>query len=242
MKLALLYNIFLSILLVIGCNNPEEKTMHEPGEYERAFESTVTKTVGYRYHVYIPPTESGETHLPLLLFLHGAGERGSDLDLVKLHGLTNMLIALDPLPFIVISPQVPEESWWDSEILDALLHHALDTYPVDRRRIYVTGLSMGGFGTWDLITKHPDWFAAAIPICGGGNRLLIHHAKHIPVWAFHGDADPVIPLELSEEMVHALEDAGGNAKLTVYEDTGHDSWTATYRNPEIYEWLLKNTK
>ncbi len=216
--------------------------MYPAGEYSKEFSTTISKTVGYRYHLYIPPAESDNQLYPMLLFLHGIGERGSDIELVKKHGLNNMLIARDPLPFIVISPQLPEDEWWDSETLNALIDHALDAYPVDSDRVYVTGLSMGGNGAWDVITRYPEIFAAAIPICGWGNRLMAHHAKEIPLWVFHGDEDPVIPLERSQEMVDAFRHAGGNVALTVYPETGHDAWTKTYRNPKIYEWLLKNKR
>lgn len=212
------------------------------GEFERNFSTTISKTIGYRYHLYIPDIDKPEKGFPLLLFLHGAGERGNDIESVKIHGLNNMLKTLNPLPFIVISPQVPDGAWWDSDILYALIDHTMATYPIDRNRIYVTGLSMGGYGTWDLITKYPERFAAAIPICGGGNWLSVDRAKNIPVWAFHGDADTVIPIDRSVEMVEALRQAGGDVKLTIYPDTGHNAWTPTYRNKEIYQWLMQHQR
>ncbi len=226
MKSFILIWFLFFVICISGCSVSEGYSML-PGEYEREFSSTITKTVGYRYHAYIPPAHPDKIRYPLLLFLHGAGERGRNLDLVKLHGLHNMVSVHDPFPFIVVSPQVPEQGWWDSEILNALLDYAVEKYPVDKTRIYVTGLSMGGYGTWDLISRYPHLFAAAIPICGGGNRLLVHNAKNVPVWAFHGDADPVIPLDRSVEMIDALKQAGGDARLTVYPDTGHDAWTET---------------
>lgn len=227
-----------SILLLSACTESGEN-MYITGDSEREYFNEITKTVGYRYHLFIPDYKIPDGGYPMLLFLHGAGERGNDLDLVKLHGINNMLTVYDPLPFIVISPQVPDGGWWDSESLNALIDHAVASYPVDTERIYVTGLSMGGYGTWDLIIRYPGRFAAAIPICGGGNWLLAHRAKDVPVLAFHGDADPVIPLERSVEMVEALQEAGGNATLTVYPGTGHDAWTPTYGNKEMYEWLLQ---
>ncbi len=239
-RLNVLIWLFAGLLLMTGCARPGRILMHPAGEYDRQFSATISRTVGYRYHLYIPPADTVNQLYPLLLFLHGIGERGEDLELVKKHGLNNMLLAHDPLSFVVISPQLPDEEWWNSEILNALIDHALDAYPINPERVYITGLSMGGSGVWEVITRYPDRFAAAIPICGWGNRLMVHRAMNIPVWVFHGEDDPVIPLKRSEEMVNALKEAGGTVNFTVYPGTGHDAWTKTYRNPEIYDWLLKN--
>ena len=111
-------------------------------------------------------------------------------------------------------------------------------YRVDKDRIYLTGLSMGGFGTWSLAAAHPERFAAIVPICGGGNPADAAKLKNLPIWVFHGAKDPVVPPERSESMVKAIKAAGGNVKLTVYPDAGHDAWTATYENPELYRWLF----
>ena len=110
--------------------------------------------------------------------------------------------------------------------------------PIDTRRIYLTGLSMGGYGTWDLIARQPERFAAAIPICGGGDPATAERIKHIPLWVFHGDADSAVKVSRSRDMVAALKQAGGEPKYTEYEGVGHDSWTRTYKSPEIYEWLF----
>jgi predicted peptidase len=230
------------LLLATGCSHFGGKHMYAAGEYENKFSRKISRTVEYRYHLFLPSDYSPGEYYPLLLFLHGAGERGTDLRMVKHHGLDNMLQSMNPFPFIVISPQVPDGEWWDSEALHALIEHAVQQYNIDAERVYVTGLSMGGAGTWDLISRYPDTFAAAIPICGWGNRLMVYRAHNVPVWTFHGDADTVIPPERTVEMVEALEQAGGKVVLTVYPDTGHDSWTRTYRNPEIYRWLLSHKR
>lgn len=124
----------------------------------------------------------------------------------------------------------------------ALIDHISTVYRVDAQKIYVTGLSMGGYGTWELAKKYPDRFAAAAPICGGGSIKGIERLKDVPVWAFHGEKDDVVPLDEGEKMVQALQDVGGNVKLTVYPDAAHDSWTDTYRNPDLYTWLLQQEK
>ena len=113
---------------------------------------------------------------------------------------------------------------------------------MDTRRIYLTGLSMGGYGTWATATRYPDRFAAIAPICGGGEVLLANLLKDTPIWAFHGDADTVVPLSKSQEMVEAVNRSGGNAKLTIYPGVNHDSWTQTYNNDALYEWFLSHSK
>ncbi len=207
-----------------------------------AFEGDVQKHVRLRYLVYLPRGyDDGERTWPFILFLHGAGERGEDIEIIKRTGLTEVLERRDDLPFVVVAPQCPTDGWWDPDELLALLDHALEAYRVDRECVYLTGLSMGGFGTWRLASQRPELFAAIAPICGGGNPALAHRLREVPIWAFHGAKDEVVPLERSQEMVDAVNEAGGHAKLTVYPDAGHDSWTPTYNNPELYTWLLEHS-
>lgn len=179
---------------------------------------------------------------PLLMFLHGAGERGDNLELVKKHGPPKRIEQGKDYPFIVVSPQCPAGQWWTekTDTLLALLDEIESKYAVDPERVYLTGLSMGGFGTWTLACRHPERFAAITPICGGGEWYLADRLRNVPVWAFHGAKDSVVPLDLSEKMVQGVQRAGGNAKLTVYPEANHDSWTATYDNPELYDWLLSH--
>lgn len=181
--------------------------------------------------------EDGEKQHPLLIFLHGAGERGDDLKLVKKHGPPKLIDAGQAFPMIVVSPQCPANERWQVKELVALLDHLETEFRVDPKRIYVTGLSMGGFGTWELAATIPDRLAAVLPICGGGEPFWAGTMKPVPVWAFHGERDPVVPLRRSEEMVDALSAVGGQAKLTVYPDVGHDSWTPTYAEDSWLTWL-----
>jgi predicted peptidase len=206
----------------------------------RTFEKAVRKSA--RYLLYLPPDYSEEKSWPLVLFLHGAGERGTDLDLVTKHGLPKLIREGQDFPFIVLSPQCPEGTWWDTEMLLHLLDETVATHRVDPDRVYVTGLSMGGFGTWELLLRAPDRFAAAAPICGGGIPYLAEWFRHVPVWAFHGGKDPVVPLRASEDMVQALKACDGDVQFTVYPEAGHDSWTETYQNPELYRWLLSHRR
>ncbi|HPU34142.1 MAG TPA: PHB depolymerase family esterase [Phycisphaerae bacterium] len=201
-------------------------------------------SVRLKYLLYLPEgyDKDPDKKWPLILFLHGAGERGDNLEKVKIHGPPKLVEHGRKLPFIVVSPQCPADSWWEPVSLNALLDEVQDRHRVDPDRIYVTGLSMGGFGTWDLATRYPERFAAIAPICGGGNKLLVGRIKNVPVWAFHGDADPVVPVKRTDEMVEALKRAGGNVKYTCYPGVQHDSWTATYNNPELYEWFLSHKR
>jgi predicted peptidase len=175
---------------------------------------------------------------PLVLFLHGAGERGDDLELVKKHGPPKLIGEGKEFPFIVVSPQCPKDVWWEPIELTALLDEVISKHNVDKDRICVTGLSMGGFGTWRLAAYTPERFAAIAPICGGGEPYWARRFPNLPTWAFHGAKDTGVPLERSQEMVDALKEKGGQPKLTVYPEAGHDSWTETYNNPKFYEWLL----
>jgi predicted peptidase len=190
------------------------------------------------YLLYLPEKYSAETAWPLVLFLHGAGERGTNLDLVKVHGPPKLVAAGKHFPFILVSPQCPENRWWEPFELIALLDHVVATHQVDPDRVYVTGLSMGGFGTWRLAAYAPDRLAAIAPICGGGEPYWGKVIAHLPVWAFHGAKDVGVPVDRSQTMIDAVKKSGGEPRLTIYPEAAHDSWTQTYDNPEFYEWLL----
>ncbi|MFH1212463.1 MAG: prolyl oligopeptidase family serine peptidase [Candidatus Neomarinimicrobiota bacterium] len=181
-----------------------------------------------------PAYAESEREWPAIIFLHGAGERGRDPEIVRRHGLPKIVEQQPDFPFIVISPQCPANQWWSLEWLDALFDEVIVRYRIDLKRIYLTGLSMGGFATWTWANEHPERFAALVPICGGGNPLEVHKIKTVPAWVFHGAKDDVVPLHKSKEMVAALKAYGGNVRLTVYPSAGHDSWTKTYYNPNLY--------
>ncbi len=179
---------------------------------------------------------------PVILFLHGSGERGADLALVKKHGPPKVVESKPEFGFITVSPQCPKETRWNSAELIQLVDHIVKTHSADTNRIYLTGLSMGGGGTWSLAAAYPDRFAAIVPICGRADPSTAEKIKQIPTWVFHGAKDTAVSLQQSEKMVAALKAAGSEPKYTVYPDAGHDSWTVTYDNPELYEWLLKQGK
>jgi predicted peptidase len=235
-----MFSVILAIFVTWG-----EETAMGANQSEKTLDKQITMDIRCRYLLYLPK-DYGRTEKkwPLMLFLHGAGERGDNLDLVKKHGPPKLVERGKDFPFIIVSPQCPAGVWWPEKLdtLVALLDEITSTYAVDTGRVYLTGLSMGGFGTWSLACRHPERFAAIAPICGGGMWFLADRLKAVPVWAFHGAKDPVVPLELSESMVEAVKRMGGDAKLTVYPEAQHDSWTATYENPKFYEWFLSHRK
>ena len=206
---------------------------------------TFEQTVRLRYLLFLPKIygSSSTQKWPLVLFLHGIGERGDDLEAVKVHGLAKVVEQRPDFPFVVVSPQCPDGTLWPDHHLGlkGLVDMIITKYAVDRDRVYLTGLSMGGYGTWSLAMMYPDLFAAIAPICGGGNPDWVGVLKDVPVWAFHGAEDTVVPLEQSQRMVDALRTDGGTAKLTVYPGVGHDAWTRTYDNQELYDWLLEHS-
>ncbi len=192
-----------------------------------------------KYLLYLPERyEERKSDWPLLIFLHGAGERGNRLKKVKSHGPPKLVEAGKKFPFILASPQCPKGQQWDINLLDLWLEELISHWRIDRSRIYLTGLSMGGYGCWTWAMKFPHRFAAIAPICGWGDVRQVEALKEIPVWAFHGAKDPVVPVEKSQEMVKRLKKIGGNVQLTIYPDLGHDSWSETYDNPKLYRWLL----
>lgn len=203
----------------------------------------IVRKVRCQYLVFLPKDyDQSKKKWPLILFLHGSGERGADLNKVKRHGVAKVVEQSPDFPFIVVSPQCPEGVWWSTEMLAVLLDEIEKNYRVDKKRIYVTGLSMGGFGTWQLAIENPDRFAAIAPICGGGNSHLVPKIKHLPVWVFHGAKDEIVPIEESREMVRALRKAGGRPKFTIYPRAKHDSWTEAYENKQLYQWFLKHQR
>lgn len=212
------------------------------------FEATLSKRVSLRYLLYLPQdAHAAGRKLPLILFLHGSDERGDNLALVKRKALPR-IAAQKNLPFVVVSPQCPDGTVWPVhfDALVGLLEDVSARYPIDTGRIYLTGISMGGSGVWHLAMTYPDKFAALVPVCADqewyiGEPQQLERISHIPVWAFHGAQDDVIPAETSEQLVDAFREAGGEARLTVYEDLGHNCWNRAYAEDELYAWLLEQT-
>ncbi|MCW5557600.1 MAG: prolyl oligopeptidase family serine peptidase [Verrucomicrobiae bacterium] len=224
----------------------------QPGaQVPGAYRAVIARTNQLEYLLYLPKAYEADSskQWPLVLFLHGAGERGSELQKVAVHGPPKLVQAGTEFPFILVSPQCPEGQVWDDRVLIGLLDELQARYRVDPRRVYATGLSMGGYGTWALAQRHPQRFAAVAPICGGGERIRAllpaqqESLKTLGVWAFHGAKDNVVALSESERMVEAFKRAGvTDIQLTVYPEAGHDSWTQAYNEPEFFNWLLKHQR
>jgi predicted peptidase len=214
-----------------------------PGNlFEVKAQEGVSDNPPYNYLLFTPANYDKQDKWPLIVFLHGSGERGDNLELVKKHGPPKIVEEKPDFEFMVVSPQVPDRSRWDADKVVQLVDQVSKSLKVDTDRIYLTGLSLGGYGTWSTATKHPDRFAAIVPICGLGDPEAAEALKSVPCWVFHGAKDQAVPLARSEEMVAAIKKAGGEPKFTVYPDAEHDSWTESYNNPELYQWLLQQQR
>jgi predicted peptidase len=234
----------LGLMVCVGCGTTMgAKSEKAGGQSKQMLNKKITKVADCNYLLYLPADYGkGKDKWPLIMFLHGAGERGNNLEDLKKQGLPKMIAKGKSFDFIIVSPQCPKDLWWpeQTDVLMALLDEIESKYHVDTDRVYLTGLSMGGFGTWTLAAKYSNRFAAIAPICGGSERISGSRLKKVPVWAFHGAKDNTVPLVRSQEMVDAVKKAGGDAKLTIYPEAEHDSWTEAYNTPELYEWFLSH--
>lgn len=201
---------------------------------QNAMDSLQTPYYDYLLMSYGRPT----TGRPVLLFLHGSGERGKDLLPVTIHGPAQHPELMNQTDMVLISPLCPRGEWWSTGRLYQFLEVVINRHQLNPRQVYVTGLSMGGFATWDLAIQYPDWIKGIAPVCGGGLVEKACEMKMVPIWAFHGEKDPIVPADTSRLMVHRVQQCGGHAKLTIYPDLEHDSWTTTYANPELYQWFI----
>ena len=197
------------------------------------------------YLLHVPAGTPPDGGWPLVLFLHGAGERGRDLELIKREGLPRVVGTGPASGFMMVAPQCPVGATWGPYLrtLVALLDDVVAGHPVDGRRVYLTGISMGGYGAWALAALNPQRFAALVPVCGGGLRSLgfpekVRELVGMPVWAFHGALDDIVSPGETRVLVEALAAAGGDVRFTLYPEAGHDSWSRAYAEPELYAWLL----
>lgn len=243
--------VFLCVLALLT-GQAAEVNPNDDMQRAHHFKKSETVALESHYWLFLPKdyrTDESK-RWPLMLFLHGAGERGTNLSAVRVHGPPKLVRSQPDFPFIVASPQCPSNQRWDTSVLLGLLDDLIEQHRVDTNRVYVTGLSMGGYGTWALAAAAPQRFAAMAPICGGGNTidLLLPNRgsgralRQLPVWAFHGAKDSVVKPVESERMVAALKRLGNeNVKLTIYPEADHDSWTETYANSELYKWMLQHS-
>ena len=201
------------------------------------------------YLLYLPKDldAKADKKWPVILFLHGRGESRGPLSIVAKWGPPRMAERGDNLPYIVISPQCPASSRWTADEQQAgvlnLLDHISEKYPVDTSRIYLTGLSMGGYGSWKLAADHGQRFAAVAPVCGKGNPADGEKLKDLPIWVFHGTEDHAVAYQHSVDMVEAIEKAGGKkVRFTSMKHVGHNCWSAAYATPELYQWFDKHRR
>ena len=201
-----------------------------------------------KYLIYFPEDYLTKMY-PLVLFLHGAGERGNNLKDIESHGPTKLVKNGKKFPFIMIAPQCPSNLWWSDplpvDLLSKLVNDTVAKYELNKNHVFCTGLSMGGYGTLALSIKNPKLFSAIVPVCGGvdtKNFFDILNLKDLPIWLFHGDKDEVIPLENSQNIYEVLKPVNKHIKLTVYKGVDHNSWDKAYDDDELYRWMLSHKK
>jgi predicted peptidase len=245
-----------AVLLTAGCitagvlwaqqpaSTPSPRDDVRTGLTTHSFQRKVTTPVGGKYLLYLPEHYGrNDAKLPLILFLHGSGERGN-LNALRNFGPVRVSQQQRGFPFIVLAPLCPKGKWWTdvdvTQSVMALLETVSETYLVDPDRIYLTGLSMGGFGVWNLAEQYPDRWAALAPVCGGGNPYLAQRVRHIPTRIFHGQNDRSVPVGMAKQMAAVLKSVGGRVELFVYPDLGHQCWKPTYDNPKLYQWFLSH--
>ncbi len=220
------------------------------------------------YRMLLPKDYDPSVKYPLILVLHGAGERGNDNESQLVHGSSLFLKEeiRSKYPAIVVFPQCAKNSYWakikvegeipnrkfiyyedaepteDLVLVEGLLKHLKKTYKLNKKKIYVGGLSMGGMGTFEIVRRNPKLFAAAFPICGGANPKISKRLKKLDWWVFHGDADQVVPEKYSAQMVKAMKNENINVKYSVYQGVGHNSWDNAFAEPELIPWLFSKSK
>jgi len=198
-----------------------------------------------KYILNKPKAFDSSKAYPTILILHGAGARGNDLNQLSCHPYFAITDTHTDFPFVSVAPQCNADTWFDIfEQLQDFSSFVRELDFVDNNRLYVMGASMGGYATWQIAMSHPEWFAAIVPICGGGMYWNAGRLKDVPVWAFHGAKDTCVFPEESKKMVNAVNNCGGSAKLTIYPENDHNSWSDTFKNIDVFNWLLlqKNTE
>ena len=234
-------NIFL-FLLLFSCINPNFARVDQ--SYRRNGVFAVDNNTSYGYLLYLPKNYGKQLSRkwPVLVYLHGKSCRGYNLEKLKRYGPPYLISEGWHFPFIIVSPQCPPDRIWNTDDWFPYLYNSLSKkYRIDRNRVYLTGMSMGGSGVWSLAIRHPEYFAAAVPLCGGWSVKDVAEMKDIPVWAFHGEKDKIVPPKETEKMVDALRKAGGRVRYSKLKGEGH-SIHRVYENKRIYEWLLGHRK
>jgi predicted peptidase len=242
---------FLIVLIIIAFQSSQAQT---PDLFDKLIYKKEGQSLPYR--LLKPVNPQALEKFPLIIFLHGSGERGTDNE-AQLKHIKNLVLDTrnrGKYPCYVLAPQCPKDEMWakhnkdgtmksaptdPTQLLLDLIDQISKEFPIDESRIYITGVSMGGYGTWDLLARFPKKFAAAVPVCGGGDKTTAHKLKDIPIWAFHGALDPTVMPRQSREMIQAIQKAGGKPGYTEYPDIKHDSWVQAYQEPHLLPWLFK---
>lgn len=236
-----LYLAGAALLLMAGCAGKQAWNLTagqhpEPLKLRRS-------TLNDHFLLFIPESYGTEKkQWPVIVFLHGSGECGTDLNKVRVHGPPMLADSLPGFPFIVVTPQALADTPWSAPQLKALVKRVLRTTDADERRVYVTGLSLGGEGSWAVAAAYPHLFAAIAPLCGYGDTTTACMLKELPIWAFHGAKDDIVPLAKEQAMVDAVNRCGGHARLTIYPQNNHNVWDSAYSNPGLYRWMLEQVK
>ena len=248
-------------IVLLGATTVEDVTkLYE--ERELRYTGGEYQDHAFKYRLMKPPASEPGKKYPLVLFLHGAGERGTD-NLVSLKYLPTWIAEPEgrrQFPCFVLVPQCPPEKMWidkhwalkehamspeptdEMKAVVAMLRQVMDQEAVDKNRVYLTGLSMGGYGAWELAARHPDLFAAVVPICGGGDERQVSKLVGLPIWAWHGTLDQAVPVERSRRMIEAIRAAGGNPFYTELEHVNHNSWSPAYHSPDLLAWMFRQTR
>lgn len=238
----LIFLLIMSFFMFSACEKAELAAYQK-----MTFENSEGKTLPYR--ILFPKNYNADEKYPLLLFLHGAGERGTDNEMQLVHGSDLFLNNIEKYPAIVVFPQCPKDVWWGDPkseepkepiaLVMELTEELLKTYSIDQNRLYVGGLSMGGYGTFDIIARMPNTFAAAFPICGGGSQdVAYQYVAKTALWIFHGAKDEVVKPEESRNMHKVLKAMSADVKYTEYPEAGHDSWTPAFAEPDLLDWIF----
>jgi len=260
------------VVVVVGgllvCSGAQAQKPEAKPDVDKLFEKrTFTRRKASLPYRLLKPDgydKSGDVRYPLVVFLHGIGERGTDNEKQLVYGVMEFVkeSTRKKHPCLIAAPQCPTDDLWVSvtpwlitgnlplaryptrptERVLHLIESLSKEYRIDADRIYLTGISLGGFGVWDLASRKPELFAAAMPICGGGDPAQAEKLAKLPIWAFHGDADSSVPVDRSRDMIAAIKKAGGAPKYTEYKGVGHDAWTPTYKNDEVLDWLFEQKK
>jgi predicted peptidase len=241
-------SITLAVLLTSALSGfcAEETPSPTPGtQVEQALRTSDGANLGYL--LYLPKDYDPAKKSPMILFLHGRGESYGPLSLVAKWGPPRFAARGDELPYVLVSPQCPGDDSWSKptqqQRLVELLDHIVKTYAIDEDHICLTGLSMGGYGSWRLAADHPQRLSAVVPVCGGGDPADAEKLKDLPIWVFHGDQDRAVPFERAVEMVEAIKKAGGTKiRFTSLEHIGHNCWSAAYATPELFDWIGRQAR